>query len=850
MYNEEKGRNMDKSKFTPMMQHYLTLKEENPDCILMYRLGDFYEMFFEDAVTVSRELDLVLTGRAAGEQKAPMCGVPYHAAESYITRLVKKGYKVAVCEQLSDPATSKGLVERGIVRIVTPGTLLDDADLKADRNYLTAVHSDGWKICLLFCELSTGELRYAIVQRSITEVQKILLDLKVKEVVSDRSLDKTWQNAMKQRDEWVFSTIRPAVLSSEEEQLDSREDPIIKETLKVLMGYLDSIQMREVLHLVKMKSLYPKETMVLDPQTRAHLELIRSASSSGKAQSLWEFMDLCSSSLGSRMLKNWIESPLLDVEKIQKRQEAVQILLDQYMLKDQLKDHLHYVYDLERIAMKIAYRTASPKDVAQLVSTLAHAGPVLELAKAFAGYPELQDTPDCHELYESIKDALVEEPPLTLKDGNVIAPGYSEKLDEVRILADHASQALAQMEERERQRTGIKNLKIGNNRVFGYYIEVRASQKNLIKDEYGYIPKQTLANAMRYITQDLKDLEERIMQAQNEKISLEQQIFSDIVEKIRNEIPQLHALANALALIDVLTAFSELAQKQGYVCPSFSKDGHVEIVEGRHPILEARTQGYVSNSWKMKSDTCIQIVTGPNMGGKSTWLRQNALIVIMAQIGSFVPARKAVLPVFDRIFTRIGASDDLLEGKSTFMVEMTEANTALKYATDKSLILFDEIGRGTATYDGMALAQAMLEFIDSVVQAKTLFSTHYHELTDLSASHPAIENLHAEVREEKGDITFRYRMIKGKADKSYGINVARLAHLPAPVLDRAHVLLEGYENQKKNPMEVPTLFVMDPQEAKRAELVDTLVQADLDSMSARDALNCLYDLQKKAKEIN
>lgn len=840
---------MNRETLTPMMQHYLSLKDQNPDAILMYRLGDFYEMFFDDAVTCSRELDLVLTGRAAGEQKAPMCGVPHHAVNSYISRLVKKGYKVAICEQLEDPKEAKGLVERGIVKIVTPGTMMDANDNGKAQNWLAAIDADGWKSCLILCDLSTGELRYDIQEKSLTNMMRTLSSLNVQEVVVSRGMDKSWQKAFSSSDSWAFSQQKKTGLEAKDEQLLPYQDPLLRSGLDVLMGYLQKTQMTHADHLNKMVPLYPNDAMILDPETKSHLELTTVNSTSSKAKSLWEFMDGCSCAMGSRLLKSWIESPLLDEGEILQRQKGIQDLLDQFLVRQQLRDHLAYVYDMERLAARISYQSASPRDILQLVSSLEHARPILELAAALTSFPSIQNVDPCTDLYDHLKGALVEDPPLTLKDGNVIAPGFNKELDEIRHLADESSDALLELESREKEKTGIKNLKVGYNRVFGYYIEVRKTQVSQIPEDAGYIQKQTLANANRYFTMELKELEEKILDAQDRKVSMEQDIFASLIASIKARLTDLQQLSRALALVDVLCTLADLANKNGYVCPRFSHDGSIEIVEGRHPVLEQNLSGFVSNHWKMAPDCCIELVTGPNMGGKSTWLRQNALIVIMAQAGSFIPARKAVLPVFDRIFTRIGASDDLMQGKSTFMMEMMEANNALKYATDRSLILFDEIGRGTATFDGMALAQAMLEYIDSAVHAKTLFSTHYHELTELEKTHPSIVNVHVDVRETKKNIEFRYRVIEGKADKSYGINVARLAGIPRTVLERAEFLLDVLESQNPKKEIQPSLFVMSPDETKKTKLIDSLKNLDVDNLSAREALSCLYELKEQAEKI-
>ncbi|MDM8203778.1 DNA mismatch repair protein MutS [Faecalicoccus acidiformans] len=844
---------MPEKKYTPMMQHYLQLKEENPEPILFYRLGDFYEMFFEDAKLASQELDLVLTGRSAGvEEKVPMCGIPYHAASSYIQRLIKKGYKVAICEQLSDPATSKGLVDRGIIRIITPGTYMDEnQDAKAS-NYMASICVNAYEILVLYAELSTGELKYRTLERSLVALQKAILEEEVCEVICPMSLDKKWKQALEEMEDVLISYQKKTALEPEDQNLLNNSDSIsLQEALAQLMGYLRLTQKQHIDHFLPAESMDRDLHLVMDYETRKHLELVSSTSSTGKGCSLWEFMDHCQSAMGSRLLKRWIEMPLLDVSLIHKRQKAIQILIDDFLLREELKEHLTYVYDMERLASRMAYGNASPRDVLQLKATLEHAAPILDLAVKLDSFPEFQMVPDCQELFEEIKDAIVNEPPLTLKEGGVFQEGYHQKLDELRQFADRGQQYILDLEAKERERTGIKSLKIGYNRVFGYYIEVRNGNLSNIKEEFGYHAKQTLANATRFVTQELKEKEEQILHAKESKIKLEQELFKALLEKIKSRLFDLHALAGALATIDVLVSLALIAHEKGYICPTFHPDQSVHIQEGKHPILDDRMKKkrYVSNDWNMEKEQCIELITGPNMGGKSTYIRQNALLVILAQMGSFIPAKQADMPVFDRIFTRIGASDDILTGKSTFMVEMMEANTALRYATNRSLILFDEIGRGTATYDGMALAQAMLEYIEEAIQAKTLFSTHYHELTQLSQNHPGIFNVHVDVKEKQNEIEFRYRIVEGKADKSYGVNVARLAHLPKVVLDRASMLLNDFESQGVSQDYQPSLFVMEQVQPKKSELMERLQNLDVDSLTPREALDCLYEFKKLADEI-
>lgn len=835
------------------MQHYLKLKEENPESILFYRLGDFYEMFFEDAKLVSQELDLVLTGRSAGvEEKVPMCGIPFHAANSYIQRLVKKGYKVAICEQLEDPSSAKGLVDRGIIKIITPGTYMDATMDAKSTNYMASCDVSSFEITVIYCELSTGELKYQTLQRSLVALQKALLEQNVSELVCPMTMDKKWMAALEEMDAMLISKHKKANIDPEDlPLLNGIESESLKEAFALLMAYLKDTQKQRIDHFLPIESMDKDKVLVMDYETKNHLELVSSQSSNAKAESLWSFMDKCQSAMGSRMLKRWIEYPLIEAEKIAKRQVAVKDLKENFMLRENLKEHLVYVYDMERLASRMAYGNASPRDVLQLVATLEHAKPILDLASSLNSYPEFNDVPDCQELYNEIKNAIIENPPLTLKEGGVFNDGYNQELDEVRKIAKQGKDFILELEAKERERTGVKSLKVGYNRVFGYYIEVRNGNLDNIKEEFGYHPKQTLANATRFITQELKEKEEQILHAQETKVKLEQSLFNDLLMRIKRDLFDLHACAQALSTIDVLVSLAILASEKGYVCPVFHPGYNVNVVEGKHPILDDRMKKkrYVSNDWKMSEEEHIQLITGPNMGGKSTYMRQNALLVVMAQMGSFIPAKTAQLPIFDRIFTRIGASDDILTGKSTFMVEMMEANTALRYATKHSLILFDEIGRGTATYDGMALAQAMLEYIDEAIGAKTLFSTHYHELTELAEEHQSMRNVHVDVREEKNEIEFRYRVIEGKADKSYGINVAKLAHLPKVVLDRASQLLLNFENQDNNQNYQPSLFVMDQVQPEKSQLLQQLQELDIDSMTPRDAMDCLYELKKLSEKI-
>ena len=728
-----------------------------------------------------------------------------------------------------------------------------DATMDAkSTNYMASCSVSSFEITVIYCELSTGELKYQTLQRSLVALQKALLEQNVSELVCPMTMDKKWIAALEEMDTMLVSKHKKSNIDLQDlPLLNEIESESLKEAFALLMAYLKDTQKQHIDHFLPIESMDKDKVLVMDYETKNHLELVSSQSTNAKAESLWSFMDKCQSAMGSRLLKRWIEYPLIDAEKIAKRQAAVKDLKENFMLRENLKEHLVYVYDMERLASRMAYGNASPRDVLQLVATLEHAKPILNLASSLNSYPEFNEVPDCQELYNEIKNAIIENPPLTLKEGGVFNDGYNQELDEVRKIAKQGKDFILELEAKERERTGVKSLKVGYNRVFGYYIEVRNGNLGNIKEEFGYHPKQTLTNATRFITQELKEKEEQILHAQETKVKLEQSLFNDLLLRIKRDLFDLHACAQALSTIDVLVSLAILASEKGYVCPTFHPGYNVNVVEGKHPILDDRMKKkrYVSNDWKMSEDEHIQLITGPNMGGKSTYMRQNALLVVMAQMGSFIPAKTAELPIFDRIFTRIGASDDILTGKSTFMVEMMEANTALRYATKHSLILFDEIGRGTATYDGMALAQAMLEYIDEAIGTKTLFSTHYHELTDLAEEHQSMRNVHVDVREEKNEIEFRYRVVEGKADKSYGINVAKLAHLPKVVLDRASQLLSNFENQDNNQNYQPSLFVMDQVQPEKSKLLQQLQELDIDSMTPRDALDCLYELKKLSEKI-
>ena len=600
-------------------------------------------------------------------------------------------------------------------------------------------------------------------------------------------------------------------------------------------------------HLNVVEMVYENDFLQMDFSTKQNLELTSSLRSNSRSQTLWSFLDKCRSSMGSRLLKKWIEYPLVDTAMINRRLDAVEYLNDNFITKDELRGHLGFVYDMERLSARVAYGSANPRDILRLIKTLEHTPQIFELFHDCSAYEEFQSIDPCRELYDMIEGAIIDNPPLTLKDGGVFVEGYNEELDQVREIGKNGKNWILELENKERERTGVKSLKIGYNRVFGYYIEVTKTNLDSIKDEFGYVRKQTLTNAERFITQELKDKEDAIVHAQERSIRLEAELFNHLLNQIKVYLPKLHDLSHALATIDALYALAEISSENGYTRPQFHTGHSIHMKEARHPILDRmmKTTRYVSNDLEMGEDNDILMITGPNMGGKSTYMRQTVLLVIMAQIGCFVPAKKAEMPIFDQIFTRIGASDDIMSGQSTFMVEMIEANNALQNATANSLILFDEIGRGTSTYDGMALAQAMIEYIMRNIKAKTLFSTHYHELTEMAEKNAGIRNVHVDVHEEDDKVTFLYRVLDGKADKSYGINVARLAHLPSSVLERAKQILDNLELQPNMVKEVKPPLVIEKENPQHMQIINQVKQVDVNKMTPMEAMQFLYELKEK-----
>lgn len=861
-----------KTKHTPMMQQYFEIKSQYPDAFLFYRLGDFYEMFYEDAEKVSQLLELTLTSRNKNaEDPIPMCGVPHHSAANYIDILVEKGYKVAICEQVEDPKTTKGMVKREVVQLVTPGTALGKQESDAKQNnFLTAIVYDETSshYGFSYTDLSTGEIKVATLIDMET-VQNECSALRTKEIVIGSELPQELVD-------WfdMQSIVQSIQKTSEPEAqvsylMENVEDSLAKESIKTLFSYLSDTQKRQLSHLQQAQVYEPSHFLKMDYYSKYNLELTQSIRSKDKKGTLLWLLDETQTAMGGRLLKQWIDRPLLKFSAINERQEMVDSLAKAYFERMDLKEYLRHVYDLERLAGRVAFGTVNGRDLLQLKQSLEQIPMIQSIINGLDngqfGTLLEQITP-MDDLVEVIKQSINEEAPLSITEGNVIKDGYNDELDTYRDAMKNGKQWLAEMEAKERQATGIKTLKIKFNRVFGYFIEVTKSNIQDIPTDR-YERKQTLANAERYITPELKEMETLILESQEKSQDLEYRLFLDVREIVKESIDRLQSLAKAVATLDILQGFAEISERYQYVRPKMTTDQSVIHIEnGRHPVVEKvlGSQEYVPNSIEMDQDTMILLITGPNMSGKSTYMRQLALTVIMAQIGCFVPAKTAVIPIFDQIFTRIGASDDLISGQSTFMVEMMEANQALRFATPNSLILFDELGRGTATYDGMALAQSIIEYIHEYVGAKTLFSTHYHEITVLEDELSGVSNRHVGAVEENGEVVFLHKMMEGPADKSYGIHVAKLAGLPTNLLKRASDLLANFESQAVHTTENDKVVITEEvdtapleesaqlslfgeETSESTDVINDIKQLNLLSVTPLEALNILSELQKKVQ---
>lgn len=842
---------VDRNKVTPMMKQYLEIKDENEDILLFFRLGDFYEMFFEDAITASRELELTLTGKNAGlEERIPMCGIPHHAANIYIDKLVDKGYKVGICEQLEDPKSVKGIVKRGIIQIISKGTIIDNESLlEYENNYIGALVDYGHAYGLAYGDISTGEMNVSIAEHNATNIVSEIVSIGMKEMIIASNVDKSIVSLLKHQFHMSVTITDESDVPKEYEKIyQNITDVRLIGALKYLICYLLDTQKRDLSHLQPAVVREKKKSLKMDIHTKRNLELTETLRLKQRNNSLIWLLDKTKTAMGSRMLKQFIENPLVDIEEIERRYDMVEILLKEFLIKADLQNLLYEVYDLERLSGRIAFGNANARDLLQLKNSLKVLPGIHEILEQIGFYKNVETLP---ELYQLLEDSIYENPPISIKEGYLIKEGYHKELDELKDLRKGGKDFVARFEAEERERTGIKTLKVGYNRVFGYYIEVSKGQTNLVKEEYGYERKQTLSNCERYISPILKEKEALILNAEEKIIDLEYELFVQIRDRIKKEIPKLQAIAKVISEIDVLQSFATVTEENNYVRPILNQEHNVAIYNNRHPVVEkVMTDEFVDNDIVMDQNTDILLITGPNMAGKSTYMRQMAITVIMAQIGCFVPASKATLPVFDAIFTRIGASDDLVSGESTFMVEMNEANRAIENATENSLILFDELGRGTATFDGMALAQAIIEYIHNKIHAKTLFSTHYHELTDLEEKLNHLKNIHVSAYEENGTITFLHKIKEGSIDKSYGIHVAKLANLPSSLITRANQILSVYEKtETKRDLKIQEALPIDELISKEDSKVEKrLDEIDPLTVTPLEALNLLNELKELRKE--
>ena len=778
-------------KYTPMIEQYLKIKKEYQDMFLFYRLGDFYEMFFEDAVRASKILEITLTARDGGAEKIPMCGVPFHSSAGYIDTLVNNGYKVAICEQVSEPGQGK-IVERKVVQVITPGTYMNYKNYD-ENNFLGSAYIKDNNIYFAFCDIMTGDSRCTIL-KTMEDLQDEVLKNNIKEVISIEG---------QKLDISAYITEVQESDNLSKDKTNNLKDKNLKLCADILLDYIEKTQNKDISSLKDFEVYFKDKFVYMTNYSIRNLEVTQNMANGSKKGSLLSIVDKTSTAAGSRKLKNWLENPLLDINEIKKRQEIVGDFVKHYFEKSDVKTSLKEVYDLERISTKVSYNIVSPKELLNLKKTLKQIPQIKNILKGFDSEKLVDianNIDELEDLHDFLEKTIHEEAGQTVKDGNVIKLGFNEELDNYKNASKNGNKVLLEIEEREKNRTGIKNLKVGYNKIFGYFIEIsKVGLKSVDPTELGYHRKQTLSNCERFISEELKQVEEHIVNSKTKIEELELQLFQEVKIKIHEYIPRLQRVANTLSDIDVFVSLSDVAEEYGYVKPDFNDNNVIDIVDGRHPIVERNVSAdsYISNDCKVEKDENILLITGPNMSGKSTYMRQLALIVILAQIGSFVPASSASLPIFDKIFTRIGASDDLAGGKSTFMVEMIEAKNALLESTANSLLIFDEIGRGTSTYDGIALAQSILEYINNTIKCKTLFSTHYHELTKLENITEGIKNIHVSAKEDHGKLIFLYKINEGPIEKSYGIHVAQLAHLPNDVINGANKILKELENGNK-----------------------------------------------------
>lgn len=787
------------SNTTPMMQQYLKIKSQYQDCLLFFRLGDFYEMFFEDAKEASRVLEITLTKRdAKKENPIPMCGVPYHSANSYIETLINNGYKVAICEQMEDPKQTKGMVKREVVRVVTPGTVMEQGGMDENQNnYILSFIKQDSNYALSYCDISTGELKATQIEDEDTLINEIVT-INPNEIVVNQEIDENLKKQIYLTTETI--TIRESISDASYEVNQLTNNHMYLAT-QLLLDYVYHTQKRDLSHLETAITYAAVDFMKMDYYAKRNLELTESIRLKSKKGTLLWLMDETKTPMGARRVKQWIDRPLINKERIEERLSIVESFMNHFIERDTLRGYLNQVYDIERLVGRVSYGNVNARDLIQLKHSISEIPNIKSLLESMndVASNQFSSLEPLEDLLQVLEDSLIEEPPISIKDGGLFKQGFSKQLDEYLEASKNGKDWLAQLQAKERERTGIKSLKISFNKVFGYFIEItRANLQGFEPSKFGYHRKQTLSNAERFITDELKEKEDIILGAEDKAVDLEYQLFVRLREHIKTYTERLQKQAKIISELDCLQSFAEIAQKYNYVKPEFSDNKTLSLENSRHPVVERVMDynDYVPNDCKLDKDNFIYLITGPNMSGKSTYMRQVAIISIMAQMGAYVPCNKAELPIFDQIFTRIGAADDLVSGKSTFMVEMLEAQKALTYATEDSLIIFDEIGRGTSTYDGLALAQAMIEYVAQTSHAKTLFSTHYHELTTLDQELPSLKNVHVAADEYQGELIFLHKVKDGAVDDSYGIQVAKLANLPDEVINRAQVILDAFEQSQ------------------------------------------------------
>ncbi len=837
---------VNREELSPMMKQYMEIKDQHPDELLFYRLGDFYELFFEDGITASRELELTLTGKNAGlKERVPMCGVPFHSVTPYIEKLIDKGYKVAICEQLEDPKTVKGTVKRGVVDVISKGSVVNLESLNEhDNNYIGSILDLSYLYLITYADISTGELKSLSIAHHKNELVNEILHLNMKEVVLENNQDAELIHMFKNTYGIQVSISGEYLTEGYESLINSVEDVRVKQGIRHLLYYLVVRELKDLHHISSVEIVNKNHYLEMDIHTIRNLELTETLRLKERTYSLLWLLDKTKTAMGSRKIKQWLTNPLRDSNKILDRYQKIEVFNTHFMQKDEIRDLLFQVYDLERLCAKVICGNLNARDLLQIKNSLS----VLPRIKDILRELNLEYTLNTHdELFDLLDRSIYENPPISVKEGFLIKDGYNHELDELKSIRSGGKDFIAEFEAKLKETTGIKNLKVGFNRVFGYYIEVSKGQVENVSEAWGWERRQTLTNYERYISPELKEKEALILNAEEKIFELEYELFNQIRDRVKDEILEIKKTADVISEIDALISLAVCSEEYNFVKPTLNTDNKIEIIEGRHPVIEkVSKEAYVPNDIIMDEATDVLLITGPNMSGKSTYMRELAIIIIMAQMGSYVPAKSANLPIIDKIFTRIGASDDLVSGESTFMVEMKEAQNALVHATKDSLILFDELGRGTATYDGMSLAEAILEYVAKNIKCKTLFSTHYHELTQLDQEFLNVKNVHVAAKEEGNMITFLHKVQNGPADKSYGIHVARLAKMPAELLERAQNILDGYEKGevkkiKETDNRQLSMIFDEPKEDKLREKLNSIDPLHVTPM---EAMNLLFELKE------